>query len=98
MVIYTFIPCDKKGWGVGMIKKTKPTKPKKDLTNRILFQLDGLTKLDLKRASLKKDLGNVSHMINSALKFYIKCVNDNDRGLEKFLAEKLQEAEAKLEK
>ncbi len=96
MVIYTYIPFEIKGWG--MIKKAKPTKPKKDLTNRILFQLDGLTKLDLKRASLKKSSGNVSHMINMAVKFYIKCVNEGDRGLEKFLDEKLQEAEAKLDK
>ncbi len=71
---------------------------KKRSPDRILFQLEALTKLDLKRASLKNNSGNVSGLINMSLKWFIHCIETKDKGLEKFLAEKLQEAEAKLEK
>jgi hypothetical protein len=71
---------------------------RKNKPEKFLFRLSELSLKDLKRASLKKDSGNVGRMINRALQWYIQCMEAKDKGLESFLEDKTREEEAKLEK
>jgi hypothetical protein len=73
--------------------------PKKKSTKavRILFQLErGITKSDLKRGANKRDGQNVSRFINVAVKWYLHCLDTQDKGLERFLEEKMIEDEKVL--
>lgn len=64
-------------------------------TEQVSFYLDRLTKKDLLEGAELRDGGNQGRMANIALEFYLECLKNGDKKLEKFLSDRIKKMGSK---
>jgi len=57
---------------------------------RVDFHLEKLAKAEIKKKSKIWDGGNLSLTLNLAVEYYLHCRETKDKGLEKFLKDRLE--------
>ena len=57
---------------------------------RMDFHLEHLTKEELKKVAQVHTGGNSSRLINQATEYFILCLKRNDRGLQRYLTERME--------
>ncbi len=64
-------------------------------TEQVSFYLDRLTKKDLLDGAQLRDGGNQGRMANISLEFYLECLKNGDKKLEKFLSDRIKKMVSK---
>lgn len=59
-------------------------------TEQVSFYLDRLTKKDLLAGAELRDGGNQGRMANIAIEFYLDCLKNGDKKLDKFLSDRIR--------
>ncbi len=64
-------------------------------TEQVSFYLDRLTKKDLLAGAELRDGGNQGRMANIALEWYLECLKNGDKKLDKFLSDRIKKMATK---